>query len=426
MAVSVAVGARPPERSRALFLYVGCLALVNSLTAPTGIPAIPIQFYLKDHLHLLPGSIALFGLVSGIPHYLSFVFGFVRDRWSPFRWGDRGHFLCFAPLAAAVYLWIPSGGVGWSRLLAGVVLVTALYRMLASAQMGMIASMASRDRTTGAFSALSTSLITLSAVAAPLLGGWLTHQLGALSVYPVTALGSLVIFGMSLRGARFVFQHPKPSAEGRAGEWSGNKRLAGYRPLWPALLISALWQFAPGFQTPLFFHLTETLGLSAEAYGQFLSAFNLTLCAVMALYGPLCRRMEFSRILKWGTLIAIPQMLLLLVIHSPMQAMICAMLMGAMAGTAGAAYFDLLIRSCPPGLEGTAMMLGSAVNLLVIRGADVVGTWLYQRGCFTGCALSTVAVCACIIPALSLLPRSTFQPATGESVPEGDIGFPAK
>jgi predicted MFS family arabinose efflux permease len=342
---------------------------------------------LRDHLHFLPGSIALFGLVSGIPLYLSIVFGFLRDRWSPFRWGDRGHFLCFAPPAAAVYLWIPSGGVGWSRLLAGVVLLTALYRMLASAQTGMIASMARRERTTGAFSALSTSLITLSAVAAPLLGRWLTDQIGALSVYPITALGSLLIFGMSLRGARFVFQHPKPS--------------------------------------PLFFHLTETIGLSAEAYGQFLSAFNLALFAVMALYGPLCRRMEFSRILKWGTLIAIPQMLLLLVIHSPLQAMLCAMLMGAMAGTAGAAYFDLLIRSCPPGLEGTAMMLGSAVNFLVIRGADVVGTWLYQRGCFTGCALSTVAVCACIIPALSLLPRSTLQPATGEAVPESELGFPA-
>src|SRR5947207_368023 len=80
MAVSIAICARPPARSRALFLYVGSLVLVNSLTAPTGIPAIPIQFYLKDHLHLLPASIALFGLVSGIPHYLSFVFGFVRDR----------------------------------------------------------------------------------------------------------------------------------------------------------------------------------------------------------------------------------------------------------------------------------------------------------------------------------------------------------
>jgi predicted MFS family arabinose efflux permease len=412
MAVSAAAWAHPRDRRRGLFFSMGCLVLVNSLTAPTGLPAVPMQFYLKDHLHLLPETIALFGLVSGIPHYLSFVFGFVRDRWSPFGWGDRGHFLCFAPLAAALYLWIPAGGVGWTRLLAGVVLVTALYRMLASAQTGLIASMARRDQTTGAFSALSTSMITLSAVVAPLLGGWLTDQLGVLSVYPITALGSLLIVGMSLRGAGFVFSPAEPAAERPAGGWTEIKRLARYRPLWPALLIGALWQFAPGFQTPLFFHLTETVGLSAGAYGQFLAAFNLALFAVMMLYGPLSARMEFSQILKLGTLIAIPQMLLLLVIHSPAQAMLCALLMGAMAGTAGAAYYDLLLRSCPPGLEGTAMMLGSAVNFLVIRGADVVGTWLYQRGCFTECALSTVAVCACILPTLSLLPHSTLQPET--------------
>ena len=269
MAVSAAAWARPRDRRRDLFFSMGCLVLVNSLTAPTGLPAVPLQFYLKDHLHLLPETIALFGLVSGIPHYLSFVFGFVRDRWSPFGWGDRGHFLCFAPLAAALYLWIPAGGVGWARLLAGVVLVTALYRMLASAQTGLIASMARRDRTTGAFSALSTSMITLSAVVAPLLGGWLTDQLGVLSVYPITALGSLLIFAMSLRGARFVFSPAEPAAERPAGGWTEIKRLARYRPLGPALLICALWQFAPAFQTPLFFHLTETVGLSAGAYGQF-------------------------------------------------------------------------------------------------------------------------------------------------------------
>ncbi|HLK56294.1 MAG TPA: MFS transporter [Chthonomonadaceae bacterium] len=414
MAVGVATCSGAQDRNRTLFLTVGCLVLVNSLTSPSGIPAIPLQFYLKDRLHLSPDAIALFGLVSGIPLYLSFVFGFVRDRWSPFRLGDRGHFLFFAPLAAAVYFWIPSGGMGWKPLLAGIMLVTALYRMLAGAQTGLIASMARRDGTTGAFSALSTSLITLSAVAAPLLGGWLTARFGAPSVYPITALGALLLFGLALRGSRSVFQQPKSPAEGPArrpgGEWAEIKRLLCYRPLWPALLICALWQFSPGFQTPLFFHLTGTIGLRAESYGQFLAAFNLALMAVMALYGPLCRRIDFARILRWGTWIAIPQMLLLLCIHSPLQAMLCAVLMGVMAGTAAAAYFDLLVRSCPPGLEGTGMMLGSAVSFLAVRGADVVGTWLYQRGCFSWCALATVAVCACIVPALSLLPRSTLQP----------------
>src|SRR3954463_12921232 len=65
--------------------------------------AVPMLFFLKNRLHLTASQTAFFALVTSIPLYLGFVFGFIRDRWSPFGLGDRGHLMVFGTLTAAIY-----------------------------------------------------------------------------------------------------------------------------------------------------------------------------------------------------------------------------------------------------------------------------------------------------------------------------------
>ena len=52
-------------------------------------------------------------------------------------------------------------------------------------------------------------------------------------------------------------------------------------------------------------------------------------------------------LLFWGTVVAVPQMVPLLFIHSVTGALIAAAPIGLMGGVATAAYLDLIIRSCP-------------------------------------------------------------------------------
>ena len=71
-----------------------------------------------------------------------------------------------------------------------------------------------------------------------------------------------------------------------------------------------------------------------------------------------------------------------------------------MGGIATAAYFDLASRSCPPGLQGTRMMLVDGVLALSARGGDRLGTWIYSRGKanrFLYCIIDITAVYALII-----------------------------
>ena len=70
--------------------YGGALLLLLNFASPGGgLIGVPISFFLKNKLHLQAHELALFNLWTSAPLYAAFVFGFLRDRWSPFGRGDR-------------------------------------------------------------------------------------------------------------------------------------------------------------------------------------------------------------------------------------------------------------------------------------------------------------------------------------------------
>src|SRR5258708_39931789 len=90
------------ERHTILF-YSGVMIFVIAFVSPTGLIAVPFAFLLKNKLHLSANELATFGLLSSAPWYLSFIFGTVRDFWSPFGMGDRGYFVVFGLIASALF-----------------------------------------------------------------------------------------------------------------------------------------------------------------------------------------------------------------------------------------------------------------------------------------------------------------------------------
>ena len=82
-----------------IFIYLGMLITLLAFGAPHGgLIEIPMSFLLKNKLHLQPHELANFRVVSAIPLYLSFVFGFVRDTWIFLGMKDRGFTLLFGSL----------------------------------------------------------------------------------------------------------------------------------------------------------------------------------------------------------------------------------------------------------------------------------------------------------------------------------------
>ena len=109
-------------------------------------------------------------------------------------------------------------------------------------------------------------------------------------------------------------------------------------------------------------------------------------------------------------------MIPLLFIHSVTGALIAAVPIGLMGGVATAAYLDLLIRSCPRGLQGTTLMMSGSLFFIASRFGDVLGTNLYDYyGNFAACVIAITIVYALILPTLLLVPKRLIATADGQA-----------
>jgi Na+/melibiose symporter-like transporter len=259
-------------------------------------------------------------------------------------------------------------------------------------------------------------------VAALLIGGWLSNQLenqnadsAARILFLVGAAIMTTVSLFSLWKPSDVFAHVHSERGPQVHPLNDIKRLFGHWRIYPALLIWLLWNFAPGAQTPLQYHLQNNLHATDTQWGQWNAIFAASFIPTFVVYGFLCRHFPLKTLLLWGTIIAVPQNVPLLFIHSVAGALIAAVPMGLMGGVATGAYMDLIIRSCPRGLQGTMLMMSGSLFFVISRFGDILGTTLYDRyGGFTVCVIAITIVYALILPTLWLVPRELVATADGE------------
>ncbi len=429
-AADIAVAPTPlPVAVRArIFLYLAILIVLVSFGSPSGgLIDIPISFFLKNRLHLAAHETATFRLVAGLPLYLSFVFGFLRDIWNPFGMRDRGFMLAFGLATAALYAAFAFIPITYGSLLAGMMLVTVSFLFVASAQNGLTSTLGQQHAMSGQISALWNIFGSIPAVAALLAGGSLSNLLehrSAGDAGRILFLTGAVVMALTAAYAvwrpKAVFDNVKSEDGAAARPVDDVKRLVRHWPIYPALLIWLLWNFAPGSATPLQYYLQNTLHAEDSQWGEWNAIFAASFIPTFLLFGLLCRKFPLRTLLLWGTVVAVPQLIPLLFIHSVEGALIAAAPIGLMGGVATAAYFDLIIRSCPRGLQGTVMMLAGSLSIVVIRAGDVLGTDIYDYyGGFTACVIAVTAAYALILPTLLLVPKSLVATADGEPLPDG-------
>ena len=87
-----------------------------------------------------------------------------------------------------------------------------------------------------------------------------------------------------------------------------------------------------------------------------------------------------------------------------------------MGGAATATYLDLMIRSCPRGLQGTMLMTSAGLYAIVTGLDNLLGTNLYDHfGGFTVCVIAITVVYALILRVLLLVPKRLIETADGQT-----------
>src|SRR5438445_399997 len=419
--VTVAPADLSASERQSIFVYLGILIVLLALGGPSGgLIDIPISFLLKNTLHLTSHEVANFRLVAAIPLYLSFVFGFIRDMWNPLGMRDRGFMLLFGGIGALLYVVFAFTPMTYASLLVATMVLTASFLFVSSAQTGMTSAIGQQHAMTGQVSAVWNVFLSIPTVAALLIGGRLSGMLEEEN--PDQAVRILFLVGASVMTAIALYALWKPRevfdnirVEADSHPMKDLIRLVRHRPIYPALLIWLLWNFAPGSTTPLQYHLQNTLHATDAQWGQWNAIFAASFIPTFIAYGLLCRRFALKTLLLWGTALAVPQMVPLLFIDTMTQALIAAVPIGLMGGLATGAYLDLIIRSCPRGLQGTTLMLSNSLYFVVVRFGDVLGTHLYDRyGGFAVCVIAITIVYALILPALLLVPNEAVATADGQ------------
>jgi MFS family permease len=408
-----------------IFLYFTPLTLLVYLVLPHGyLLDIATSYMLKNQLHASDVQVSLFRLLVTVPVYLSVVFGLARDLWNPFGLRDRGFFLIFAPLTAVIFLWMASSKLSCAGLFIGTVLVMVSFRFVSAGYMGLMALVGQEKLMSGRLSALWLIVNSIPYVIGGIASGWIAMHLRPGETFIVMAVLSVAIALLGLWKPKSVFNHTYDQPLAKGTNLLGDiKRLLKHRAVYPAVLIMFFFQFAPGSNTALQYYLSNHLHLSDEIYGDFNGIFAASFIPVFFLYGYICKKVSLQKLLWWGTVITVPQMIPMAFIHTGAQALILAVPIGVMGGIAAAAYYDLSMRSCPPGLQGALMMMVDGVYLLSNRAGDVLGVGIYNLSPTYGflyCVLATSAVYALILPLLLLIPKELIATTDGQRNPQLD------
>jgi hypothetical protein len=415
-------GATPHSPAGAVFLYFTPLTLLVFLALPNGfLLDIATSFMLKNQVRATPEQIANFRLLTAVPVYLAFFFGLARDLWNPFGLRDRGLFMIFGTVTAAAFLLMATLTLSYRGLLVSMFVVMLSFGFVAAAARGLLALISQEQLMSGRLSALWNAVSSAPYVFGAFAAGYLSGLTPAYTFRLVALLSAAIaLYGLWKPRAVFGHAYDLPSAQGTSllGDL---KRLVRHRAAYPAVLLVCFCQFTPGFNTPLQFYLANDLKAPDWVYGDFQGIMQAGYIPAAAVYARLCTRLPLRRLLWWATLLWLPMAIPLLLIHSSASALWFAIPIGLANGFAFTAFWDLSMRSCPPGLQGALMMLVAGMYELAYRGGDVTGTWIYASSAthgFAYCVVAATATSSLMLAILPLIPKEITATADGERSPQ--------
>jgi hypothetical protein len=406
------------------FAFGGLVLVLMNFSGPTGgMIDIPVTFFLKNRMHLQSNQLAVFKLWIGLPLIVGFVFGFIRDRWSPFGGGDRAHLMVFGAATALIYGAMALANPTYSVFLGGLFVATMAFRMVSSAAYGITNTLAQKHAVSGQMSSVISIGSALPDLISFIGGGLLSQTLegqGAAAAARVLFLCAgglmLAIALLAVVGPKWVFDEAR-DLQPAAHPLSDLKRIARHWPIYPAMLIQLLWQFAPATGTVLQYHIVDHLHATDAQWGAWQGIFFGSFLPVYALYGWLSQKVALRPLLWVGFGLAVFQMTPLLLVHGAVGALIAAVPMGILGSIAQAALVDLVIRSAPRGCQGMMMMLFYAFYYFSVRAGDLLGTWIYDKhGGFIPTVVVTIIVYALILPVILLVPARLTATKDGEII----------
>lgn len=407
--------------NRTVGLYAALL-MVAYRVAMYGVWGVSFQYLCKERFHLSPAALSLAGSVADVPLFVGFAFGFLRDRVRPRGWGDRAYFAGAAVAIAVLTFAMGAGTPSLSKFVALLLPFGIAVAILMAAAQGLLAALSKVHGMPGRLAVVALVANRGALIFSSGVGGQIDERYGFHAAFFASAALALPLLAFAFWRPRAAFPSGDEPFEMVVPERTGDalRRLLRHRAVYLPAAIIFLWDFAPGWGTPLFYYLTNGVHLSEAQYGTTQSLVSLGNVIAALAYAFLCRQFRLRPLLIVGTILGVLGAPAFLLIHGVAMANAISLVAGLSCGVAVGAYYDLLTRCCPKELEGVASMLFASALTIAADTSDLFGSWLYEKGGF-GLALGVSTACtALILPVLFLIPRSITAPPEGETLVDVD------
>jgi MFS family permease len=363
-----------------LLLFFALVYVVEGVGQIGGLIAQPLSFYLKDVHGWTALQVTGFLAIFNFPWIIKPVYGVFSDLVPVFGYRRKTYLIAANVVAMGAYLWT-------TQLTAPSQLVWALqltaYAMAISSTVcgAVLVENGQRLGESGRFVNQQWLWFNAAMMASAIVGGQLVQWLAAASALHaaaaiVAAAPAAVLLGTLLlvpeERTHVDAQTLRDSVRGLADAFKK-------RELWIVGLFLFLYYFSPGFATPLYYAMTDSLKFPQGFIGILGSITSAGWIAGALLYPRLFEGMPSKRLLNLSIALGTAATAAYLFLVNETSAVILSFCNGFAAMLATVATVTLAADYCPRRTEGFSFaVMMSLINLATASG-DIIGSFLFDH-----------------------------------------------
>jgi len=365
---------------RRLMIFLALVYVAEGLGQVSGLISQPLNYYLKTVFGWTPDKITEYLTVLTLPWVIKPLYGLISD-FVPLLGYRRKTYLFLANfVAVGAYLWMTSITSAHQIIIA--LLLTAFGMAVSSTLCGAVmVENGKKYSLSGTFVNQQWLWFYIASVGTSFAGGWLTEHMSPTSAFHTAAL--IVAFapiGVML-GCWFLIAEEKAHINMQALGMSTKALFKSFksRVLWLVGGFLFLYNFSPGFGTPLYFHMTDELHFSQEFIGIIGALGSIGSIMGAFVYMWLQKRMTLKSLLYLSITLGVISQGAYIFLGGPISAIVLSIVNGTFSMIALVASLTLAADYCPDGSEGFAYALLMSVNNLAGQLSANVGAIMYVK-----------------------------------------------
>jgi len=409
--------------SAAIMIAVGVVAV--TLAQPTILGVIPIRNLLKNELHADRAATAAFFFWIGLAWYFKPFAGIVTDAFPLFGSRRKSYLLLAGTLATLSWVALYFTPHQYNKMLWTCSIIEVFMMITSTVLGGYMVETAQAASGSGRLTAVRNLFEQFSILVAGPAAGFLGSVAFGWTSVACGAVMFLVVPGTVL----FLHEQRKKINTQELLDNAGKQliKIGAAKTMWAAAGFMALFYFAPGIMTAVFYKQQNDLHMTTQGQG-FLQLISGA-CGVLAAlsYGFVCRRLNLRTLLFCCLLFGTAGNLGYLFYSTVGRAQVIEGFNGFGFTLAEVAMMDLAVRATPAGSEGLGFSLMMSVRNFALFGSDWFGSKLLDAYHlhFNTLVISNGAISFIAVPLVLLLPALIVDKKDAEAPPSAPDLAPA-